>query len=59
MEKSKCFLRITLCASIALLMLSGCYKMPAAGEYSAIPATNNPDVCGDRGPPSWMPSAGF
>lgn len=39
-------------------LLSACYPMPAEGEYSAIPTTNNPDVVGSHNS-GLLPGGGF
>ncbi len=43
----------------AITLLSSCYQMPKDGEYSVVPATNNPSVVGGDRAPNWMPGGGF
>jgi hypothetical protein len=36
------------------ISLAGCYRIPGENDFSIIPATNNPEVTGER-PGSAMP----
>lgn len=59
MQKIRANLIIIPLVFIVLTSLTGCYRMPETDEYSVIPATNNPDVCGGSSSPSLIPGAGF
>ncbi len=60
MNRERRIVTLFLLMAFASILFMGCYRMPADGEYSVIPSTNNPDVIGnDRGAASWMPGSGF
>ncbi|CCB91873.1 putative uncharacterized protein [Waddlia chondrophila 2032/99] len=40
-------------------LMTGCYRIPKEGEYSVIPATNNPSVVGTHKPENPLTSSGF
>ncbi len=52
-------LQVLFALTVGFSLLSGCYRVPEEGEYSVIPATNNPGVVGNRGSQSILPSTGF
>lgn len=59
MAKVRDLLCLFVMVGVVTMLLSSCYRMPNDDEYSLVPATNNPDVVGDKGGQSWMPGAGF
>jgi len=42
---------------LALLILSGCYRMPTEDDYSVMPVTNNPHITNEK--QSALPNMGY